>query len=67
MMESWEYADPLFVAIRREAIRTRRARTCEKCIHSVTVKMKNETHHVCDKNRRYGRVCNLYIDKSGDQ
>lgn len=63
-LESWMYADPEKVAIRKEEESIRKARACGKCRHKVTVVWKGDDYHGCEfKRRKYGTRCELYKEK----
>lgn len=37
-----------------------RRKSCLGCVHGFTIQFKNGTAMGCDKNKKYGRRCELY-------
>ena len=63
-MQSWEYGDPMKVAMRREEMEQRKQHACGQCIHRRSMDWQGETWNYCANKRRiYGTRCELYETK----
>lgn len=57
-LPSWMYRNPEEVLERKQESEARRS--CVGCVHGFTIQFKNGPAMGCDKNKKYGRRCELY-------
>ncbi len=62
-LDSYEYLDPLEVAIRRES------KTCKGCHHIELVRCLGSVHQVCrvNRNRVVERRCRMYFNPTEER
>ena len=66
-LDSWQYGDPEYVAMRREEEAQRAAQACGDCVHHISIALRGEVVHFCEIRRRtYGRRCELFEIKKGE-
>lgn len=56
-LDSWQYRDPLEVAIRKES------QTCKGCNYEEVVIMFGGEVKVCNKSRKHGKRCKHYLPR----
>lgn len=57
-LPAWMYRNPEEVLERKQESEARRS--CVGCVHGFTIQFKNGPAMGCDKNKKYGRRCELY-------
>ena len=64
-LDSWQWANPEFVLMRKQSQQEARHRHCGDCIHHQQLKLK-EVEHMCDMGRHYGYRCDYYETKDSN-